>query len=163
HRAKELMHGLGRAVDADVRSLDLDTAVMAYLLDPGEGKYELEALALRFLGLELHSPDREEGTLDLDGDAGPDETGRRAVAVLRPAGALADALAARELTDLYAEVEQPLVRVLAKMEDEGVRIDRAFLDELRSELQAQCDDLESRIHAHAGESFVVNSVPQLRR
>ncbi len=73
HRAKELMHGLQRAFDVDVRSLDLDTALMAYLLDPGEGKYDLEQLALRFLALELASPDREEGTLDLDGDAGPEE------------------------------------------------------------------------------------------
>jgi len=49
------------------------------------------------------------------------------------------------------------------MEDAGIRMDRAFLEELRSELQDQCDDLERKIHAHAGEPFVVNSVPQLRR
>jgi DNA polymerase-1 len=163
HRAKELMHGLAAAAEVDVRSLDLDTAVMAYLLDPGEGKYDLEQLALRFLGLELQSPDREEGTLDLDGDAGPEETGRRAVAVLRLAAALGNALDQRELTELYARVEQPLVRVLARMEDAGVRIDKDFLDELRSDLQSQCDELERRIHTHAGEPFVVNSVPQLRR
>src|SRR5262249_27897791 len=48
HRAKELMHGL----DLDVRSLLHDTAVMAYLLDPGSGKFLLEDLALRFLALE---------------------------------------------------------------------------------------------------------------
>ena len=42
-------------------------------------------------------------------------------------------------------------------------MDREFLEELRSELQDQCDDLERKIHAHAGEPFVVNSVPQLRR
>ena len=45
------MHGLSDALDVDVRTLDLDTAVMAYLLDPGERKYDLEALALRFLEL----------------------------------------------------------------------------------------------------------------
>ena len=163
HRSKELMHGLRRAADADVHSLDLDTAVMAYLLDPGEGRYDLENLALRFLSLGVRSPDRQEGTLDLDGDAAPDETGRRAAAVLRLADALVDALAARELTDLYARVERPLVRVLADMEDVGVRIDRAFLDELRADLQKQCDELEGKIHAHAGEPFVINSVPQLRR
>jgi DNA polymerase-1 len=42
HRAKELMTGLGR----DLEMLERDTAVMAYLLDPGEGKYLLEDLAL---------------------------------------------------------------------------------------------------------------------
>ncbi|HEY3722225.1 MAG TPA: DNA polymerase I, partial [Acidimicrobiia bacterium] len=163
HRAKELMHGLDDALDVDLQSLELDTAVMAYLLDPGERKYDLEQLALRFLELELTSPDREEGTLDLDGNAGPDDTGRRAVVVLRLAAALADGLGARELSELYENVERPLVRVLARMESAGIKIDRDFLEELRSELQDQCDDLERRIHAHAGEPFVVNSVPQLRR
>ena len=84
HRAKELMHGL----PVDVRSLRYDTAVMAYLLDPAEGKYLLEDLALRYLSLEVRSPDAEEGTLDLDldGQSRVDETGRRALAVRRLAG-----------------------------------------------------------------------------
>ncbi len=132
HRAKELMHGLG----ADVRTLHQDTALMAYLLDPAEGKYRLEDLALRFLSLEVHSPDVEEGQLDLDGSAGADETGRRAAVVLRLADALADALQARELADLYERFERPLVRVLAKMERTGIGVDREFLDE--AERGAQC-------------------------
>jgi DNA polymerase-1 len=163
HGAKELMHGLDHAVGADVESLDLDTAVMAYLLDPAASAYDLEELALRYVGVEVRSPDREEGTLDLDADAAPDETGRRAAVVLALADALHEAMVARELVDLYARVERPLVRVLARMETAGIRVDRAFLDELRADLQQQCDDLEARIHAHAGEPFVVNSVPQLRR
>jgi DNA polymerase-1 len=158
HRAKELMHG----IDVDVRSLRHDTAVMAYLLDPAEGKYVLDDLALRFLALEVRSPDAVEGTLDFDGDKQREHAGRRAAVVLRLAGALASALHARELTDLYQRFELPLVRVLAKMEKAGIRIDRAFLDELRSELSQQCEALVARIYAHAGEEFNVNSTLQLR-
>jgi DNA polymerase-1 len=158
HRAKELMHGLG----TDVRTLKHDTAVMAYLLDPGEGKYLLEDLALRYLSLEVRSPDVEEGTLDFDGGAALEETGRRAAAILRLASALADALDARELTDLYVRIEQPLVRVLAKMEDAGIGIDRKFLDDLSAQLNKECDALMRRIWGHAGEEFNVNSTPQLR-
>ncbi|MEX2254654.1 MAG: DNA polymerase I [Acidimicrobiia bacterium] len=158
HRAKDLMHGLG----ADVRTLHQDTAVMAYLLDPAEGKYLLEDLALRFLSLEVSSPDREEGQLDLDGGAGTDETGRRAAVVLRLADALAEALDARELADLYERFERPLVRVLAKMEHFGIAVDRKFLDELSTELNAECDRLVKAIWKHAGEEFNVNSTPQLR-
>jgi DNA polymerase-1 len=165
HRAKELMHGLRWAASVTVESLDLDTAVMAYLVDPGEGRYDLGELCLRFCGFELTSPDREqaEGTLDLDGDASGDASGRRAAAILRLGDALRDALDARELRALYEDVERPLVGVLATMEDVGVRLDREFLDEMRADLQKQCDQLESQIHAHAGEPFVINSVPQLRR
>src|SRR4029450_3510067 len=126
HRAKELMH----ALPVDVRSLRYDTAVMAYLLDPAEGKYLLEDPASRYLSLEVRSPDAAEGTLDLDidGQSRVDETGRRSLAVRRLAGTLAQALEARELTDLYERVERPLVRVLARMEDYGVKIDREYLE-----------------------------------
>ncbi|HZP31210.1 MAG TPA: DNA polymerase I [Acidimicrobiia bacterium] len=158
HRAKELMHGLG----ADIRSLHHDTAVMAYLLDPAEGKYRLEDLTLRYLSMEVESPDVEAGTLDFDGDAAANDTGRRAVAVLRLSDALAGALDARELTDLYEGFERPLVRVLAKMEHAGIKVDRAFLDDLRAELATECDQLVRQIHALAGEEFNVNSTPQLR-
>ncbi len=165
HRSKELMHGLRAAAGVEIDTLDLDTAVMAYLVDPGAGKYDLGELCARFCGFELVSPDREqaEGTLDLDGDITGDDTGRRAAAVLRLGAALREVLESRELWDLYADVERPLVGVLAAMEEAGVRVDREFLDQMRADLQKQCDELESRIHAHAGEPFVVNSVPQLRR
>ena len=110
----------GQGADARARpstsaSLDHDTAVMAYLLDPGEGKYELEELALRYLSLELRSPDREEGTLDLDGDAGieRDRPPRRRRAAPRRR-ARRGRRSARELTDLYERFERPLVRVLAQ-------------------------------------------------
>jgi DNA polymerase I len=158
HRAKDLSHGLGD----DIRTLHQDTALMAYLLDPAEGKYRLEDLALRYLSLEISSPDLEEGRLDLDGQAGIEETGRRAVAILRLADVLSEALTARELTDLYDRIERPLVRVLAKMEEAGIRIDQPFLDDLRSELAKECDQLMRQIWAHAGEEFNVNSTPQLR-
>jgi DNA polymerase I len=160
HRSKDLMNGLA---PVDIHTLDRDTAVMAYLLDPAEGNYRIEDLTLRYLGVELASPDdSKEGTLDFDNTRGIDETGRRAVASLRLGDALADALAARELTALYDEIERPLVRVLSRMEIAGVRIDAEFLDELRAELAKSCSELEARIHAHAGEPFNVNSTPQLR-
>jgi DNA polymerase-1 len=158
HRGKDLMHGLG----VDIRSLRFDTAVMAYLLDPAPGKYVLEELALRYLSLEVSSPDAEPGTLDLDGEREIDHTGRRALATLRLAGALESALHARELVDLYERFERPLVRVLANMEAAGIRIDREFLEELGRDLAQQCDMLVRRIYAHAGEEFNVNSTPQLR-
>ncbi|MBK5288359.1 MAG: DNA polymerase I [Acidimicrobiia bacterium] len=165
HRAKELMHGIIRSAGTEIATLDLDTAVMAYLVDPGEGKYDLGDLVGRFCGIELISPDRAatEGTLDLDGDASVDDAGRQAVAVFRLGDELRSVLESRELWDLYTDVERPLVGVLAEMETAGIRVDREFLDHMRADLQKRCDELETKIHAHAGEPFVVNSVPQLRR
>ena len=158
YRTKDWMRGLR----LDVRTLDRDVVVMAYLLDPAEGKYLLEDLTLRYLSLEVRSPDAEAGTLDFGGEGAIDDTGRRAAALLPLADALAEALAARELTDLYERFEKPLVRVLAKMEQAGIRVDRVFLDEMRAQLAKECDELIRRIHTHAGKEFNVNSTPQLR-
>ena len=160
HRAKELAHGLG---ELDLRSLESDTAVMAYLLDPAEGKYLLDDLALRYLSIELTSPDAVEGTLDFDGDQESERAGRQAAIVLMLADTLREALEARELVELYERFERPLVRVLARMEAAGVAIDLKFLEELSVELTGQCRELEARIHEHAGEVFNVNSTPQMRR
>ncbi|MGH9026448.1 MAG: DNA polymerase, partial [Acidimicrobiia bacterium] len=101
--------------------------------------------------------------LDFDNTRGIEDSARRAVAALRLGDALGDALAARELAELYAEIERPLVRVLARMENAGVLIDAKFLGELRGELAKSCEELERRVHAHAGEPFNVNSTPQLRQ
>ncbi len=159
HRIKELVHGLG---DPELRSLDTDTALMAYLVDPGEGKYLLDDLAERYLGIELRSPDVAEGTLDFGGDTAVVQTGRNAAAILALADKLAAAIEARELTDLYGRFERPLVAVLAAMEAAGVKIDVDFLTTLGKKLGDQARGHEARIHELAGEPFVINSVPQLR-
>jgi DNA polymerase-1 len=159
HGAKELAHGL----HVDLRSLAHDTALMAYLLDPAAASYSLEDLARRYLSIELASPDQVEGTLDLDGDVGVQDTQRRASIVPRLADTLAESLEARELVDLYQRIELPLVRVLGRMEHAGVRIDLTFLNQLGKELNDECRRLVTEIHKQAGEEFNVNSTPQLRR
>ena len=167
HGAKELLHGLRRTFDLGdsntLPGLTYDTAVMAYLIEPGESTYELEALSARHLGIEIKSPDREEGTLDLGGEESFIEAGRRAAAILRLATDLETSLVEREQMDLYREVELPLVEILADIEELGVRIDVAFLETLRVELTASCAKHEAALHEYAGETFNVNSTTQLRR
>jgi len=56
----------------------------------------------------------------------------------------------------------PLVHVLAEMEWTGIRIDRAFFKDLSRRLQVDLGALVAEIHEEAGESFNINSNPQLR-
>ncbi|MBV8979566.1 MAG: DNA polymerase I [Acidimicrobiia bacterium] len=165
HRAKELMRAL-EPHGIDIRSLDLDTAVSAYLVDPGETDYLLEDLAVRYLGVELRAADAPPaGQLDLDGnvDKPAEDAGRRAVAVARLAPALRSAMDSRNLFTLYDDIERPLIRVLARMEKVGVRVDVEYLRGLIDGLEVEVRRLEKEIQDDAGEQFVVNSTQQLRR
>ncbi|MDQ4069704.1 MAG: DNA polymerase I [Actinomycetota bacterium] len=165
HKAKELMRALDLQA-VDLRALDVDTAIAAYLLDPAESQYLLEDLALRLLGLDITSPDAPPpGQLDLSGTA-PDpaeEAARRAVAVARLAPVLAQALENRGLRRLYDDVERPLVRVLARMEKVGVRVDVDLLRQIYDGLVAESRRLEEEIQELCGSRFLVNSTQQLRR
>ena len=167
HGAKELLHGLRRTFDrgtvTNFSGLAYDTAVMAYLIEPGESTYELDSLAARHLGIEIKSPDREEGTLDLGGEESFIQAGRSAAAILRLAISLENSLKEREQMDLYRDVELPLIEILADIEDLGVRIDVEFLEALRVELTASCAKHEAALHEYSGETFNVNSTTQLRR
>jgi DNA polymerase-1 len=164
HQAKELMRALGlRGVD--VRTLGVDTAVAAYLIDPADTQYRLEDLTLRYLQAELVTEAASPaGQLDLGGAASDPalDAARRAVAVSKLAPALGAAMEARGLVALYEGIERPLVRVLARMEEIGVAVDVEILRGLNTELTTEVRTLERRIQDLAGEDFKVNSTPQLR-
>jgi DNA polymerase-1 len=164
HAAKFLMRSL-LELGIDLRTLDIDTEVACYLLDPAQSSYLLQDLLLRYVGLSIEAGEaRVEGTLDLDGsgDDLPTETGRFAVAVARLAPAVNDAMAAQGSRDLYNRIERPLVRVLARMEHLGVAVDADYLRSLNDRLAKESTELEAAIQESAGHPFKVNSTPQLR-
>ena len=146
-------------------TLALDTMLAAYLLDPVETRYSIGDVLVRYARLEL--PDATaapEGQLDLAGDSTDDSLAscRTALAVARLVGPIRDALSAQGLRALNDEIETPLVAVLARMEHLGVGVDRAELQDLNDRFTAEVKDLAARIQEDAGESFNVNSTPQLR-
>jgi DNA polymerase-1 len=65
------------------------------------------------------------------------------------------------LREVYEDIECPLIPVLRAMQECGVRIDRAILEDLRKKYRAELEALEKRIHEAAGEPFNINSPKQL--
>ena len=64
-------------------------------------------------------------------------------------------------TRLLAEVEMPLVPVLADMEMTGVALDTGFLRQMSDELSERLAAIETRIFEACGEPFNLNSPQQL--
>ena len=70
-------------------------------------------------------------------------------------------LAADHLTDVAHSLDFPLSRVLARMEQKGVSIDKDLLADFSEALQIDMDTLEAQIYELAGERFNIQSPAQL--
>ncbi len=131
-----------------------DTLLAAYLIEPGRTAYELTDLAAEY-GIALDpSPSAEEETEALV---------RRAALPLRLAPLMRARLAERDLVPLYENVELPLIDVLARMEDAGVRIDTYRMGEITARLRERVEELEGRAYELAGEEFMLGSTQQVAR
>lgn len=70
-------------------------------------------------------------------------------------------LAEQELDKLYYELELPLAKVLVRMEHNGVKINREYLNNLNAELTERIAQITDKIYTEAGEEFNLNSPKQL--
>lgn len=163
HDLKELVRAV-LDLDHDVARLEMDTALAAYLVNPSQRTYDLEALAERWLDIELSSPDDQAAAGTLPFDIGPDldSEGRRIEAVRRLAEMMRAELGSRDELALFDEYELPLVPVLARMEHVGIGVDRSYLEEMGLDLRERLNRLDAQVQDLAGEPFNVNSTDQLR-
>jgi DNA polymerase-1 len=166
HDAKPTIHALLEH-DIDLQGITFDTALAAYVVNPSLKDYGLVDLAGRVLALELEPADEQgetaaQGTLDFGGGPDLEAAGRRAGAIFRLVEPLTQQVEARGATDLLVDIELPLVRVLARMEQAGIGVDADYLRDLGADLRDRLGALEQKIHDAAGGPFNVNSTLQLR-
>ncbi len=126
--------------------ITFDTAVAAYLLNPGESDYDLIRLSVKYLGTVL-----PEG-------ASPAVCVRTCARLVTP---LTDALRRDGMERLFYEIELPLARVLFRMEVRGFCVDVAGLRAYGDTLGEMCEQYMDNIYAMAGHTFNVNSPKQL--
>jgi DNA polymerase-1 len=121
-----------------------DSMLYSYLLDPTYSSHALPEVALRRLNLKL-SGNLEEAA---------DVTGRMAVTLRKE-------IDDQGLTSVYEEIDEPLVSVLARMEDAGVKIDLATLEQMSTKLQREAAAKARDIYERCGVEFNINSPKQL--
>jgi DNA polymerase-1 len=148
----------GDLIAHDAKSLGVeavdDTMILAYLIEPGRAGYELDDLAAEY-GLELiPDPEAEEETAALV---------RHAAATLRLREPMLERVRERGAEPLYREIELPLTKVLAAMEQAGVKVDTYRMGEITARLADRVEELESRAYDLAGEEFILGSTQQVAR
>ncbi|MBX9581787.1 MAG: DNA polymerase I, partial [Gemmataceae bacterium] len=157
-----------RAAGCGVATVAGDPMVAHYLLHAGERSHNLDELARTYLGHEnisitdLIGKGKKQITMaQVRTEKVKDYAAEDADVAGRLAGMLEPELEPAGLRKLYDEVEIPLIRVLAELEYNGVRLDVPFLAKLSKEMEAQLAGIEAEIHAAAGRAFNIGSPKQL--
>ncbi len=149
--------------------LAMDTQLAAYLVRPGQRSFALDDLVLRYLKRELRVEQQpEERQLSLldgeEGDAAKVAEGEivRARAIAELADALAVALDNTGGTSLLADIELPLLHVLAECEAVGIAVDTSQLAALESHFAARVKHAEQEAFAVIGKEINLGSPKQLQ-
>ena len=145
-----------------------DAVVAAYLTDPLKSDWAYDSVASAFLKRTVPSEEELIGKKGLAAGLadGKDEEISRLAAypasiALDSAGPLAQKLSALGMEKLFTDVEMPLTRTLASMENEGIICRRDELAKYGASLNARIDELTELIYSEAGEQFNINSPRQL--
>ncbi len=150
-----------------------DTMVMSFALDAGRGEgmgggHGMDELSERHLG---HTPLAFKDVCgtgkkaipfgEVPLDRATEYAAEDADVTLRLYRMLKPRLSEEGGTRIYERVDRPLIPVVARMEREGIKVDRAQLSRLSEEFATTTAGLEKEIHEIAGQEFAVGSPKQL--
>ncbi|NJP66539.1 DNA polymerase I [Streptomyces spiramenti] len=143
---------------------DTDTALAAYLVQPGRRSFALEGLSLEFLGRELAPATPDDGQLafGVEDAAEADALMQQARTVLDLGTALTERLREVGALELLRDIELPTSELLARMERAGIAADRAALGALEQRFAAAVQESVSAAHTSVGHEFNLGSPKQLQ-
>ena len=154
----------------ELKGVDFDTMVAAYLLNPSGREHSLDTLSVEHLSYkktslsELIGKGKSQKSLR---EVPLEQLSRYACEeadlTFRLKEVLEPKLREAELYDLFQRVEMPLVTVLMEMERNGVSLDMELLQRMSRRLEEELNRLMKKIYELAGEEFNINSPQQLGR
>jgi len=167
HNAKYDMTVLAR-YGVNVRGLNFDTMIAEFLIEPGSRTLGLKGLAWSRLGVqmtqieELIGKGKKQITMEqVSVEQAAPYAAADADMSLRLRSKQEPELREKNLWQLFAQVEMPLVPVLMDMEMTGVLIDVPYLREMSGTLTKRLRDIEREIYTLVGYDFNINSTQQL--
>ncbi len=171
---KKSGHGLKKEVisllryDITLMGIEFDTFIASYLLEPSRSDYDVSDLAGQYLGIKISSQEELLGKgkhakkfSDLSDSELSKYGGDCCAVVVNVKKLLSEELDKLELSNLFKEVEMPLIEVLANLEYEGFKVDTDVLKRLDDEFTAKIEEITNQIYGLSGEEFNINSPKQL--
>lgn len=159
-----------RTVGIEIPAIGLDPMVGDYLLDAGARSHNLESLIDKYLRLPSISISELIGTgknqksmADIPVKKVAEYATEDADYALQIADLIAAQLKQENLSDLYWNLERPLIPVLADMEYQGIKVNPDELKRQSDDLGQRLVQLVAEIHDLAGHEFNIDSPLQLRK
>ena len=145
-----------------------DTMLAHYVIEP-DGKRGMDWLSAKYLGYEpvsieqlIGKKGKGQGTMrDVEIETAKEYAVEDADITLQLKNVFVPKLKQYEVEKVFKEVENPLVKVLADMEFEGIRIDEDFLKNYSLELEKDAAAVEASVYEQAGVKFNLASPKQL--
>jgi DNA polymerase-1 len=151
-----------------IENMVFDTMIGQYLLNPAQSNYSINELGKEYLNIygedleELLGKGKSKKTYkDLSINARAEHISQTLDLVHGIREPINRLIEEQGMTQLYYEVELPLVEVLANMEYYGFKVDLDVLNQLGEEFQGEIDNLTTEIYALAGKEFNINSPKQM--
>jgi DNA polymerase-1 len=152
----------------DIRGPIFDTMLAHYVIEP-DGKHGMDSMSEKYLGYEpIHIEEligkkgKSQGSMrDVESEKLKEYAGEDADITLQLKEKFLPLLKQKEVDTVFEKVENPLVKVLADMEYEGIRVDVEFLNEYSKELERDAKAAEERVYKEAGVRFNLGSPKQL--
>jgi DNA polymerase-1 len=145
-----------------------DTMLAHYVIEP-EGKRGMDMLSAKYLGYEpvhieelIGKKGKSQGNMrDVEIEKIKDYAAEDADITLQLKNVFVPLLKIKEVEKVFGEVENPLVKVLADMEYEGIRVDVDFLTNYSKDLERDAKTAEESVYKQAGVRFNLASPKQL--
>ena len=152
----------------ELKGKTFDTMLAHYVIEP-EGRRGMDLLSAQFLGYEpvsitsiIGKKGKNQGSMrDAPLDQITQYAAEDADITLQLKNCFAPLIIKKEVTKVFNEVENPLVRVLVDMEYEGVKVDTKFLSDYSKVLEVDAKISEERVYEQAGVRFNLASPKQL--
>ena len=160
--AKVLAHRFGIVLEG----AKYDVSLLAYLVDTNDIVKEISDVARRVDVTILASDEAVYGKgvkiqIPEDEEVWNQHLAVKVYTIAVAPEKLLKRLEENEQTHLYWEMELPVSDILARMEIQGIRVDKERLVEMGVEFEARLKEIEQEIYELAGEEFNINSTKQL--
>ena len=151
----------------DINSME-DTMLMSYVLDAGKNRHNMDTLSEIHLGHKtikfkdlVGTGKKQINFSEVELDKAKNYAAEDADITFRLYKIFLKSLKTENLINIYEIFEKPLIKILAHMEINGIRLDKHFLKKLSLKFSSKIENLEKKIYKISKKKFNIGSTKQL--